>query len=146
VPRPDRRTTESRDPHTVYLTPETWEALEQEYLQRRMAGGPGVSKIEFIEDLIRGALPGRKTRTPSVRQPVAAGATSAITEPVPPTNPPVATPTPARRARPKSGAPTVRRKNSALERLLEASDPGRPAPIVSAAGAPAGGAGESTQG
>jgi len=147
VPRPDRRTTESRDPHTVYLTPDTWEALEQEYLQRRMAGGPGVSKIEFIEDLIRTALPGRKSRTPSVRQAVATSVTSATIEQVVQDEPPpVATPAPAKRSRPRPVAPTVRRKNSALQRLLEASDPGRPAPIVSAAGASADGVGESRHG
>jgi hypothetical protein len=147
VPRPDRRTTENRDPHTVYLTPETWEALEQEYLQRRMAGGPGVSKIEFIEDLIRTALPGRKIRTPSVRQAVATSEAPATTEQVVQGEPPpVATPAPPKRSRPKPAAPPARRKNSALERLLEASDPGRPAPIVSAAGSSAGRAGESTQG
>jgi hypothetical protein len=139
VPRPDRRTTENRDPHTVYLTPETWEALEQEYLQRRMTGGPGVSKIEFIEDLIRTALPGRKTRTPSVRQPVAAGEASTTSEPTVQTEPPMVKPTPAKRPRPKPASPSLRRKGSAIERLLEASDPGRPAPIVSAAGAPGGG-------
>lgn len=146
MPRPDRRTTENRDPHTVYLTPETWEALEQEYLQRRMAGGPGVSKIEFIEDLIRTALPGRKSRTPSVRQAAPTSETSATTEQAVRDEPPPATPARVRRSRPKPTAAPVRRKNSALQRLLEASDPGRPAPIVSAAGASAGMAGESTQG
>ena len=140
VPRPDRRTTENRDPHTVYLTPDTWEALEQEYLQRRMAGGPGVSKIEFIENLIRSALPGRKVRTPAVRQPVVSEP-SISSEPSAETQPTIAPPAPSRKSPPKRVGAQPRRRNSALERLLEASDPGRPAPIVSAAGAGTGSGG-----
>jgi len=33
-PRLDRRTTENRDPHTVYLTAEKWAAPEPAYLEQ----------------------------------------------------------------------------------------------------------------
>jgi len=78
-PRLDRRTTENRDPHTVYLTVETWDALEHAYLQQRMADASRASKIEFIEDLIRRGLPGQgRARA------LASPSPAANTEPAPP--------------------------------------------------------------
>ena len=132
-PRLDRRTTENRDPHTVYLTVETWDALEHAYLQQRMADASRASKIEFIEDLIRRGLPGRG-RVRALASPSPAANTEPAPSPAAASSPTPAEPAARRRRRsPTEPAPRPRRK-SALERLIQASDPGRPAPIESAAG------------
>jgi hypothetical protein len=133
-PRLDRRTTENRDPHTVYLTPETWDALEHAYLEQRMADASRISKIEFIEDLIRRGLPRAKPRPRAMVAPPAAPMPASTSSPAGSGGSPIAEPAPVRRQRPTTEVTRRPRRNSALERLIQASDPGRPAPIDSAAG------------
>ena len=50
------KTTESRRPHTIYLTDQVWEALERRHLELRLAGAAPPSKIDFVEDVLRAGL------------------------------------------------------------------------------------------
>ncbi|MDQ1447008.1 MAG: hypothetical protein QOI20_3472 [Acidimicrobiaceae bacterium] len=134
---------EPRRPHTFYLTASMWAELERRYFEQRLAGGT-LSKIAFLEELLRSGLAESSTRTKpqavaargarveASTPPDPAGSTSAATSPA------ADTPTPPR-AKPKTTPATSRpprapvERSSALNRLREASDPGRPPPIDSAA-------------
>ena len=123
---------ENRRPHTVYLTDDVWDAIERRHLEAKLSGEAD-SKIEFLEGLITTGLGGN---TPTAqRRPSTAAAR--VTEPATPSAPaqPKEEPAAAREAKrttPPPAAPKPRR-SSALDRLMQASDPGRPAPIASAA-------------
>jgi hypothetical protein len=140
--------TENRRPHTVYLRDEIWEALDRRHLEARLSSSVPPSKIEFIEQVLQAgmeALAASTTNLSSTEEPAqdvqettAAPAISDSEADEPPlsgssqrdeqvtldTSRPT-TPPPRRQA----GA----RRSSALERLVQASEPGRPAPINSAA-------------
>lgn len=113
--------TETRKPHTVYLTAELWSAIERSHLELRLQKPEAPSKIEYIEQVLRAGLghlsatgrqrPSRPAATPPPATPDPAPAPPAVT------TPPVA----------------AQRRPTALERLKQASDPGQPAPIRSVA-------------
>jgi hypothetical protein len=145
--------TEPRRPHTLYLTDATWQELERRYLEQRLAGGD-LTKIAFAEEVLRSGLTAhagatsRRTvttarRMPSGRAPeLEAGATD---EPAseaqrpqerterPPSPPRPIDPPPAKAGERPPTAPPRAPKRGALARLREASDPGRPPVIPSAA-------------
>ncbi len=154
--RPREEQPEPRRPHTFYLTDQLWEELERRYLQERLAGTTE-TKIGFVEEVLRaglassrgatGAQPGETTaskqRGTSARRDVGKAAAPTHHR-APGTLPPVA-PAPAgaevddsdapaagaRKAAPARPSRTAR--SGALARLRDASDPGRPPPINSAA-------------
>lgn len=116
--------TETRKPHTVYLTAELWSAIERSHLELRLQKSDAPSKIEYIEQVLRAGLDhvsaGQRQRP---RRPAA--------------TPQPAPPAPASAPQPTSTATrhpvTAPRRPTALERLKQASDPGQPAPIRSVA-------------
>lgn len=143
--------TENRRPHTVYLTDELWEMLDRRHLETRLSSSTPPSKIEFIEQVLKAgmealadatedrsspeknrrrvtrSIQGRAEKTattdqPAAKSPIAGSAQQdereVVEKTVPATAPPVRRPP---------------RRSSALERLVQASEPGRPAPINSAA-------------
>ena len=132
---------EPRRPHTFYLSASVWNELERRYLEQRLAGG-AASKIVFLEELLRSGLAastptgagstppiGRDRKTSADRlpapddpdQPNSSPRAADLAAASAPAAPPDSTPSPSR---PRS---------SAINRLRQASDPGRPAPIDSAA-------------
>ena len=128
----------AREPHTVYLRPDLWAALDRHHLELRLNGRVSDSKIEFVEQVLEaglGALSGereaRRQRTVSPRdggsreQPPesatkgqAAGGEGSRTD---------------RSNERKDASHTPQRRINPVDRLLQASDPGRPASIRSAA-------------
>jgi hypothetical protein len=127
-----RSITELRQPHTVYLTNEVWEALERMHLQARLSSPAPPSKIEFIEEVLRAGM--RRMAhaappslplpaAPALEVPPASNAATGISK--------EQEHEPSKRTAPVPSAP--RRRPSPVERLLKASDPGHPAPIRSAA-------------
>jgi len=156
---PDAKITENRRAHTVYLTPALWNALERRHLELRLQGSDTVSKIEFVEQVLlagldalsagagqdvlaRGAGQQRATQSPkrSDDSPSSAKRREKVDEPASASETPVTQAAPeiaetvgveSLQAAPSTAQP--RRRTSALERLKQASDPGRPAPIHSAA-------------
>ena len=157
-PRAERPILRNRGAHTVYLSDETWDALERTYLELRLAGTGGVSKVDFVEATMRAGLdvlskpaenaaaghnaPGSTTRTvsgaseisgletPSEAQTSMARVMISEEPEVGPEKPKTHT-TKTKRGG-QTGAGTGARP-SALDRLRQASDPGRPAPIHSVA-------------
>lgn len=139
----DRR----RRAHTVYLTEEVWQALGRRHLELRLQGTAPDSKIEFVEQVLRMGLAaiGPKGKAPAAWETKPAGqphgteaAVAAVDKadeqprPAPGYGPAAhqadeAEPT--ANARPQS----TPRRTTVMDRLLQASDPGRPAPIRSAA-------------
>jgi hypothetical protein len=119
--------TETRKPHTVYLTAELWSAIERSHLELRLQKPEAPSKIEYIEQVLRAGLEnlsvGERQRQQRQRRPTATPPSSppepasATRQPTVGTTPPIA----------------VHRRPTALERLKQASDPGQPAPIRSVA-------------
>ncbi len=148
-----RSAMEKRSGHTVYLTDELWAELDRRYYELRAASPRAPSKIAFIEQILRAGLsataPGRATAPP--RQPSGASSTRSSAPAVsasedeaashvsrgadPRAEPPRPEPAPMAASPSAAGRPTQRR-HGALERLKQASDPGHPAPIRSAAGTP----------
>jgi len=147
---PDAKITENRRAHTVYLTPSLWNALERRHLELRLQGSDTVSKIEFVElvllaglDALSGGVgqrratqsPKRSDDSPSSAKrrekagEPASASEAPVTQAAPETAETVGAESP--QAAPSTAQP--RRRTSALERLKQASDPGRPAPIHSAA-------------
>lgn len=141
-PRAERPIMRNRGAHTVYLSDETWEALERCYLQLRLAGKETTSKIEFIEATMQAGLEaltklakGRPS-TNNTEEPTATIVNTLPNNPQlskeEPTfasrNNPVAQPNRTELSRSRNRA-----RSSALDRLRQASDPGRPAPIQSVA-------------
>jgi len=148
----DSRVVENRRPHTVYLSQSLWDMLERRHLEARLQSADAVSKIEFVEQVLQAGLDtlarpaesSRRQREPlqekrqsqaNAEPPAAAAAsepamvaTSEDTVPGQPTE--AETP----RAVGKKQTEPSRRRPSAMERLKQASDPGRPAPIRSVAG------------
>ena len=142
---------EPRRPHTFYLTSALWNELERRYLEERLAGR-SLSKIAFLEHVLRSGLdnarsdrgtePTATTSSRTRRQP-ATGQRSASGDSK--ETPPSADPDEPRlsadvAASGTMDAPDTPRsparsgsRSSALSRLREASDPGRPPPIESAA-------------
>lgn len=129
-----------RGPHTLYLTRTLWDQLERRYLEQRLAGGTQ-SKIAFLERILWSGLAdhasaGEPSSRPPARPDIATPTPNTGTESEPSKPPEV--PQPVRVAdkslslRPGPARP-VQRRSSALDRLRQASDPGRPAPIDSAA-------------
>ena len=99
-----------RRPHTFYLTDALWEELDRRHHEERARVGARATKNEFIERALRlglAALVGEGAGAEPLPAPTAVGA--------------------ARAAR-------VSRRDP-LEQLRQASAPGRPAPITSAADA-----------
>jgi hypothetical protein len=148
--------TQSRHPHTVYLTDDAWQALDRAYLELRLRVSDPPSKIEFVEQVLAAGLKqwgrGKDGSTPSTTAPRATSPdaptrtetakTRAPQRPKPPDG--------ARRREPSRSKPppdgpaqaAAAPRPPALQRLLQASDPGRPPAIHS--GAPSGpGAGAS---
>jgi hypothetical protein len=143
--------TENRRPHTVYLTDKIWDALDRLYLETRLNSTTPPSKIEFIEQVLEAGMEtlaaeiagrssaedDRKGTTQAVQEtaekatadadrtnaPNLSRGTQQDEQEMPQTTSP-ATPLPRHQAS---------RRSSALERLVRASEPGRPAPINSAA-------------
>jgi len=139
----------ARRPHTVYVTDELWALLERHHLELRLATtAASPSKIDFVEQVIRVGL--EAMGSPSVGQqvprPRSSQSASRHKEEVPDTSPPLVPPSvprpeespSAEAARtPKPASEKIsRHRLSAMERLMQASDPGRPAPIPSAAREP----------
>lgn len=116
--------TESRKPHTVYLTADVWSAIERGHLELRLREPSAPSKIEYIEQVLRAGLtqlaPAQRGRPwqPATTPPPA----PTVSTEAPHVTPAVTTPPIAAQRRP-----------TALERLKQASDPGQPAPIRSVA-------------
>lgn len=110
----DRR----RRAHTVYLTEEVWQALGRRHLELRLQGTAPDSKIEFVEQVLRVGLAaiGPKGKAPAAWEAKPAAHQADEVEPT-------------AAARPQSTS----RRTTVMDRLLQASDPGRPAPIRSAA-------------
>ena len=157
-PRAERPILRNRGAHTVYLSDEIWDALERTYLELRLAGTGRVSKVEFIEATMRAGLdvlsrptessPANHNAAGSIkRKAPGAAETSGLEKPsktetsmarvmiseepeVGPEKPKTHT-TKTKRGG-QTGAGTGARP-SALDRLRQASDPGRPAPIHSVA-------------
>jgi len=134
------KTPESRRPHTIYLTDQVWEALERRHLELRLAGAAPPSKIDFVEDVLRAGLEApAASSSPKSR----ALGTATRRKPAPPPPPEAAERSteavPEAPSRPQP-SPRVTPRRSAMDRLMQASDPGRPAPIQSAAD-PGGGKG-----
>jgi hypothetical protein len=122
-----------RPPRTVYMTDELWNDIEQAHMQLRLAAPHTTprSKIEFTEEVIRLGLAELRRRA---HQPVPTGddaTTPRERETAAPT-PQVEELSPAPAPPPTRPLPSPRR--SAADRLREASNPGRPARIQSAAG------------
>jgi hypothetical protein len=121
-------TKEPRQPHTVYLTAGLWAELERRYLQQRLDGGTE-SKIALIERILWDglAVSASEPGTPAAAVPQAAPRRSkpAAKQPAKPARP--------RDPKPPTTRPRVATKDGALARLREASDPGKPAMIDSAA-------------
>ena len=46
----------AREPHTVYLRPELWAALDSRHLELRLSGQVSDSKIEFVEQVLEAGL------------------------------------------------------------------------------------------
>ncbi len=147
---PDAKITENRRAHTVYLTPSLWNALERRHLELRLQGSDTVSKIEFVERVLlagldalsSGAGQRRATQSPKRSDDSRSSAKrrEKVDEPASASEAPVTQVAPeavenagveSLQAAPSTAQP--RRRTSALERLKQASDPGRPAPIHSAA-------------
>jgi hypothetical protein len=123
-----RPITETRQAHTIYLTAEVWDALERAHLQARLADADSRSKIEFIEEILKlgmQALAGQNGVSPTSDEvPTAQSQIPTRRGPDPADTP---------NASPEASQPRTRRRSSPVERLLQASDPGRPAPIRSVA-------------
>jgi hypothetical protein len=157
-PRAERPILRNRGAHTVYLSDEIWDALERTYLELRLAGTGRVSKVEFIEATMRAGLdvlsrptensPANHNAAGSIRRKVPGDAeTSGLETPsktetsmahvMTSAKPESGPETPeTHTAKPKTGGQTrsgTRGRPSALDRLRQASDPGRPAPIHSVA-------------
>ena len=147
---PDAKITENRRAHTVYLTPALWNALERRHLELRLQGSDTVSKIEFVERVLlagldalsAGAGQRRATQSPkrSDDSPSSAKRREKAGEPASASEAPVTQAAPeavenvgAESPQAATSTAQPRRRTSALERLKQASDPGRPAPIHSAA-------------
>jgi len=150
---PDAKITENRRAHTVYLTPALWNALERRHLELRLQGSDTVSKIEFVEQVLlagldalsSGAGQRRATQSPkrsddsrsSAKRREKAGEPASASETpvtqVAPEAPEAAETVGAESLQAAPSTAQPRRRTSALERLKQASDPGRPAPIHSAA-------------
>ena len=153
----------SRRQHSIYVTDDIWEALNRRHLEVQLTTPEPPSKIEFLEDVIRRGLaatgstaePRRRPSMPTKadqpgapaveegRAPAAPDAPRSAVTPVPPSPPestardaedvPAAEPAaPVKR----SAAPAPRRPRGAVAMLLQASDPGQPARIRSAADDP----------
>lgn len=145
---PREEQTEPRRPHTFYLTNPVWEELERRYLEQRLAGGT-LTKIAFVETVLRAGLdsststgPPKATRPPARKTAAPRQPTSSASGTPTPQGPVVADeastgaasrPLPAAQSRTDSSASQTPNRSTALTRLRQASDPGRPAPITSAA-------------
>ncbi|MDQ6945219.1 MAG: hypothetical protein M3256_02865 [Actinomycetota bacterium] len=145
----DRGADEPRGPHTLYLTRRLWGELERRYLEQRLAGGT-LSKIAYLEQLLWAGL-GRPPSGDGVPQPPPArsravaplkdqnqekvgAAPRPLTPPPGPDQVPVpGPPTSETTSRPEPPRPDPPRRSGALDRLRQASDPGRPTQIDSAA-------------
>jgi hypothetical protein len=142
--------TASRRARTVYMAPHVWDAIERCYFEMRLRESDGPSKIEFFEQLVEDGLRTLSRRvapTPTKSQPTrpphpervttsslpasAAANASTLVRPLD-TAPSTVAPDHPRSSRQLPGPPKKRRM-SPLDRLVLASDPGRPAPIHSAA-------------
>ena len=144
--------TENRRPHTVYLRDEIWDALDRSYLETRLNSAASPSKIEFIEQVLEAGM-----ETVAAQMSALSSAEDNRRKPTQTTAQRIPEKTTTDEggvdAPPLSGsaqrdeqetaestsptAPPLRgqaaRRSSALERLVRASEPGRPAPINSAA-------------
>ncbi len=146
----DRGADEPRGPHTLYLTRRLWDELERRYLEQRLAGGM-LSKIAYLEQLLWAGLGRASSGDEAPPQPTPTHSRSGAplkdqdqdpvdVAPRPLTPPPepdqVKVPGPAtteRTSRPAPPRPDQSRRSGALDRLRQASDPGRPTQIDSAA-------------
>ncbi len=142
--------TENRRGHTIYVTQEVWTVLDRRYLESRIQSAGALSKIEFIEQVLLAGMdavtPGSTVQLAARSQSEAPTPRSRAAKPAAPraievgageseaeTAAPVAEvkteePVPSREMPPASN-----RRANALDRLKQASEPGRPAPIRSAA-------------
>jgi hypothetical protein len=133
----------SRHPHTVYLTDEVWAALDRAHLETRLREGKaGPSKMEFVEATLSAGLaaigesPARSLSRRRGCQDVDRVTVTGAAEPAAPGEQPAtqsAAAPPASEGTPEHEEKRRVRRSGALERLKQASDPGRPAPIRSAA-------------
>jgi hypothetical protein len=142
--------TENRRPHTVYLRDELWDALDRRYLETRLSSPTPPSKIEFIEKVLKAGMetlaaaaadvssaeknrkkppqPAQamleKTTTSENRTDMSTTSDSTQSDEQETAEKTSPATSPTRQAS---------RRSSALRRLMQASEPGRPAPINSAA-------------
>lgn len=58
MPRPRTRkaATAEREAHTVYLREQVWNRLDREYAKLRSAARGGLSKIEFVEQVLEAGM------------------------------------------------------------------------------------------
>lgn len=148
--------TEYRRGHTIYVTQEVWTALDRRYLESRIQSAGGLSKMEFIEQVLLAGMeavkPGSTVRPAARSQSEAAPARSRSAKPAAPRaieavtgESEAATAAPAAEVKTEEPVPsretpaTSNRRANALDRLKQASEPGRPAPIRSAADSTVGG-------
>lgn len=129
-----RPTDRHRQAHTVYLTGEVWHALSRRHLELRLQGTAPDSKIEFIEQVLRVGLEavGQKATLSSIEAGMGIAAGEADRQPRPGSTDRTA----AREGgadKPPSQLRSASQRSKVMDRLLQASDPGRPAPIHSAA-------------
>jgi hypothetical protein len=161
-PRAERPILRNRGAHTVYLSDDLWHALERTYLELRLAGTGQVSKVEFIEATMRAGLDllNRPTESrpashnaeePTARnilstaeisgletlskaQTTMAGVKASDKPKGDPENEATTyTTKPKTDGQTEAGTKRSGRRPNALDRLRQASDPGRPAPIHSVA-------------
>jgi len=142
--------TEYRRGHTIYITQEVWTALDRRYLESRIQSAGGLSKMEFIEQVLLAGMeavrpggtvrpaarsqseaPPTRSRAAKLTTPRAIEADAGESE--------ARAPDPASEVKTKEPVASretpaaSNRRASALDRLKQASEPGRPAPIRSAA-------------
>ena len=128
-PRAERPILRNRGAHTVYLSDDLWHALERTYLELRLAGTGQVSKVEFIEATMRAGL-----GLLSKAQTTMAGVKASDKPKGDPENEATTyTTKPKTDGQTEAGTKRSGRRPNALDRLRQASDPGRPAPIHSVA-------------
>lgn len=127
---------ENRAAHTVYLSDELWDSLERVHLERRLAGSAGVSKVEFLETVMAAGLRSFQHPPPAQPETTDGAAKTDVRESSPAGSPLEVVPdsSVARLAeRPPPVTASSKRRPNPMERLLQASDPGHPAPIRSVA-------------